>query len=496
MLARVAAVTACAAVVVVVGGTNASATTSAIDHVTPANTLPGHVIDIVGTGLTGATGVTFAGVTGAVTPSNVTDTDVTVAVPAGAQSGSLTLNTPSGDLTAPLGIEAGSISRSASAVLYPHTAVISATLSAAGQGIAGEPSTLLVRTVGTTRWSRGATINTDSTGAAKFLVKPTRTTQYAVNFVASAKAATLQTATTSVGLRPVVNAALPVVAPILTTQRFTGVVRPGVAGTVQLQRLISGVWHTVGTVSADSAGRFAFVVKPWSTKGTYTYRVVRPADATHLRFTTSAHAIRAVDRTLRSGMTGPDVSYLQTRLRALHYDVPAVTGGFNYDTLHAVIAFQKVQRLTRTGEVTPNVWLRLGRPVLPHLLHPLSGVSAVEVDLTKQVLYYAVNGVIQRILDVSTGGGYTYTGSDGRPSVAITPTGHFHVVYKINKWVTSKLGTLYRPAYFNNAGYAIHGEGAVPSFPASHGCVRITVPAMDRLYAKLLPGMSVWIYKS
>ena len=62
--------------------------------------------------------------------------------------------------------------------------------------------------------------------------------------------------------------------------------------------------------------------------------------------------------------------------------------------------------------------------------------------------------------------------------------------------VTAKLGVLYRPAYFNNSGYAIHGEPEVPSFPASHGCVRITVPAMDRFYSKLVVGTSVWIYRS
>ena len=67
--------------------------------------------------------------------------------------------------------------------------------------------------------------------------------------------------------------------------------------------------------------------------------------------------------------------------------------------------------------------------------------------------------------------------------------------YKVNHWVTAPLGTLYRPAYFNDGGYAIHGEGAVPSYPASHGCVRITVPAMDRLYDLLPVGLSVWIYR-
>ena len=79
---------------------------------------------------------------------------------------------------------------------------------------------------------------------------------------------------------------------------------------------------------------------------------------------------------------------------------------------------------------------------------------------------------------------------------AFTPTGHFSIRYKIDRWVKSKLGVLYRPAYFNSSGYAIHGEPEVPSYPASHGCVRITVPAMDRFYTKLVVGMSVWIYRS
>jgi lipoprotein-anchoring transpeptidase ErfK/SrfK len=196
-------------------------------------------------------------------------------------------------------------------------------------------------------------------------------------------------------------------------------------------------------------------------------------------------------------MTGPDVRTLQKRLRALHYDVGTVNGSYGFDTEHAVVAFEKVQEIDRDGVVGPRVWRRLASPRKPHLRHPGDASTAgVEVDLTHQVVYYAVNGHIWRILDASTGGGYYYTGSDGSSQRAITPTGHFAVVYQRDGWVTSKLGTLYRPAYFNNDGYAIHGEGEVPSYPASHGCVRITVPARDRLGSKLYNGLSVWIYGS
>jgi lipoprotein-anchoring transpeptidase ErfK/SrfK len=39
---------------------------------------------------------------------------------------------------------------------------------------------------------------------------------------------------------------------------------------------------------------------------------------------------------------------------------------------------------------------------------------------------------------------------------------------------------LWRP---NNLwrGYAVHGSTSVPAYPASHGCVRVAVPAMNRL---------------
>jgi lipoprotein-anchoring transpeptidase ErfK/SrfK len=130
---------------------------------------------------------------------------------------------------------------------------------------------------------------------------------------------------------------------------------------------------------------------------------------------------------------------------------------------------------------------------VPKVKYPVNG-AALEVKIKRQVVLYVIDGRLKRIIDSSTGGGYYYTNSSGGTSKAVTPTGHFSIQYKINGWHKSKLGTMYRPAYFNNQGYAIHGEGAVPPHPASHGCVRITVPAMDRMYDKIFLGMSVWIY--
>jgi lipoprotein-anchoring transpeptidase ErfK/SrfK len=54
---------------------------------------------------------------------------------------------------------------------------------------------------------------------------------------------------------------------------------------------------------------------------------------------------------------------------------------------------------------------------------------------------------------------------------------------------------MYRPDYFHG-GYAVHGMTSVPAYPASHGCVRMTVPAMDRMWSSLWVGMPVAIYSS
>jgi lipoprotein-anchoring transpeptidase ErfK/SrfK len=36
----------------------------------------------------------------------------------------------------------------------------------------------------------------------------------------------------------------------------------------------------------------------------------------------------------------------------------------------------------------------------------------------------------------------------------------------------------------------------VPFTPASHGCIRITVPAMNRLFDLLTIGLPVYVYRS
>jgi hypothetical protein len=188
---------------------------------------------------------------------------------------------------------------------------------------------------------------------------------------------------------------------------------------------------------------------------------------------------------LRLGSRGAAVRELQKRLIALRYfDVATADGVFGPGTYHSVIAFQKVQRLARDGVVGPATWAKLARPRVPVPRHRMSTAS-LEVNLARQVLYYIRGGVIRRILDTSTG-------RAGLP----TPTGRFRIYWRYsNGWQPGPLGSMYRPNYFYR-GYAVHGMTSVPAYPASHGCVRITVPSMDRMWSSMWVGMPIAIYGS
>ena len=465
----------------------------------------GATVTITGTGtaFTTATHVLFNSVDATFTAAD--DEHITTVVPQTASTGPLTVVTNDG--TSDTTTDAGTftvqqpatsvLTRSTALVVFPQTVTIRAVLSSAGSPAAGQSARLQRTVPGSGVWHGIDLLKaTGNAGAVAWRITPRRTYTYRVVFRASKSYLASVSPRLKVAVRPTLTRSAPSVVPILTPFRVNGVVRPAEAtGAVYLVRWSSGAWHRVRRATRTSAGHYSATTSLAST-GAVTFRLQRPSHGGLLSAVSTTVRVTGVNRSLHQGDSGSDVLALQRRLRALHYDVGAVNGSFGYDTFHAVVAFEKVQGMTRDGVVGPSVWRRLTSPRVPRLLHPFSDRAGVEVDLTHQVVLYGVRGHIRRIIDASTGGGYTYTGSDGSTHQAITPTGHFSVVYKRDGWVTAPLGTLYRPAYFNYDGYAIHGEGAVPSYPASHGCVRITVPAMDRFNSTLVIGLSVWIYRT
>lgn len=182
---------------------------------------------------------------------------------------------------------------------------------------------------------------------------------------------------------------------------------------------------------------------------------------------------------VRMGSRGSQVLALQRRLSALGYWLGRVDGSYGDLTRQAVVTIQKVGGLSRDGVCGPLTWTRVDGGIRPRARSTRGHV--IEVNKATQTLLVVDSGVVKRIYNTSTGSNQRYS-SAGKSLIALTPTGSFRAFREVNAWDSGPLGRLYRPKYFNR-GIAIHGYPSVPPIPASHGCCRVSLPAMNDLWA-------------
>jgi lipoprotein-anchoring transpeptidase ErfK/SrfK len=165
------------------------------------------------------------------------------------------------------------------------------------------------------------------------------------------------------------------------------------------------------------------------------------------------------------------------------------------------MAFQKYAGLTTSGEVDDATAAAL-TAVTEQGRATADAGTLVEVDKTKQLLFFVVDGRTQWIFNTSTASGKPYEEPDQNTpgeivkGVADTPNG----LHKVDRerpegWWDGDLGRIYRPKYFVG-GVAVHGSNSVPNYPASHGCVRVTTQAMDFIWETgMMPmGLPVWVH--
>jgi PKD repeat protein len=176
------------------------------------------------------------------------------------------------------------------------------------------------------------------------------------------------------------------------------------------------------------------------------------------------------------GSRGPSVRILERRLAELRYVLRGVNTFYSYDTFDAVLAFQKVHGMARTGRVDPPFWRRLQAASPPRPRY--AGGHHIEVDKARQVLFEVNGGRVVRVVHVSTGA----TGN--------TPVGRFHVYSKVPGFLPS--GMFYSSFFLR--GFAIHGYPSVPAYPASHGCVRIPMWFAPSLFASNSYGETIYVY--
>lgn len=202
-----------------------------------------------------------------------------------------------------------------------------------------------------------------------------------------------------------------------------------------------------------------------------------------------AHAARP--DILREGDRGWWVWNVQRRLLAANFWHSGNDGAYGFTTQQAVMALQKAHGLTRDGVVGPNTWPAIYDPDTPR---PRTAASW-EIDKDRQLQLDARWGWANWVFNTSTGSGQRYWHSGGYWAVADTPSGRFDFFRRVDGMDRGPLGSLWRPIYFNG-GIAVHGFDYVPGYPASHGCCRVSDPAMNFIWrsGRAPLGRSVYVY--
>jgi peptidoglycan hydrolase-like protein with peptidoglycan-binding domain len=208
---------------------------------------------------------------------------------------------------------------------------------------------------------------------------------------------------------------------------------------------------------------------------------------------TTTTAVPVDDGVLERGESGEAVAAVQRRLAELKFDPGPADGAFGTGTLYAVQGFQKLYGLAPDGKVGPEVQALLADPPTWQILVPNGEADRVEVDLARQLLFSYVGGQLRLISHVSTGSGEEYCVEGECGNRAITPEGAFRFMWRRNGWREARLGKLYNPVYFTSSGVAVHGSTSVPTYPASHGCVRIPMHIAEYFPSLVKNGDAVYV---
>jgi peptidoglycan hydrolase-like protein with peptidoglycan-binding domain len=193
-----------------------------------------------------------------------------------------------------------------------------------------------------------------------------------------------------------------------------------------------------------------------------------------------AARIRVLPRSVPAGSRGRSVRSMQDRLKALGF----VTGRYGVNdgrTQRAVLAFRKLAGMARTSSADASFFraLAAGRGRF-RVRFPRHG-RHVEGDISHQVLaLIGSGGKVERIYPMSSGTG-------GTPTIL----GSYRV-YRKDPGTNAK--GMVASSYFIR-GYAIHGYASVPTYNASHGCMRVPIPDAYPIFNWIQMGTIVDTYR-
>jgi len=258
-----------------------------------------------------------------------------------------------------------------------------------------------------------------------------------------------------------------------------GRVKPAVPGevltlyTVRGKKATKKIRRKVG-----KGGRFEFKFKVGN-PGSLRLVVKHEASAAQAAFRAKPKRISVVDWQAGAGEKGVKVLILQRGLLREGF-ATSVTGYYDDATARGVLAFRKTNDLGRDGYASKQVFAMLARGEGAFKLrYPKSG-KHVEFDWSRQVLVLANGAKPYR----------TYHTSSGTPA---TPTVFGTYQFYLQTPGTNAKGMVYS-SYFIR-GYAIHGYASVPSYPASHGCLRVPIPNAIQIFNWIDIGNTIHSYQ-
>ena len=253
-------------------------------------------------------------------------------------------------------------------------------------------------------------------------------------------------------------------------EHVTGTLTPFVAGQQVRIALYKGrkrIGHrTVDVKQKGSNGVFSLDFGV-SNAGEYTVRASHDATAGQAAAVAKPRALGAVSPS-RGGTPG---RLLQRGLHRLGYVDPNL--GL------ALLAFRKVNKMPRSTSLSRAIFKKVfaGKGTY-HLRYPNAG-KHVEGNLERQVVVLADHGRAERIYHMSSGKPSTPTVRGSFRFYSKTPGTNSHEMLDSNYFI---------------GGYAIHGYPEVPTFAASHGCIRVPNSDAASIFGWIALGDRIWVY--
>ena len=231
-------------------------------------------------------------------------------------------------------------------------------------------------------------------------------------------------------------------------------------------------------INGRDAGRFDLTSKRLIEPGAYRFRANKNETTTQEGALAGSKGVGVHYPDLDPGDHNGEVRLFNELLADQAYHTSSGSG-YGSDTGRAVLAYRKVNGMSRTTNATPDIYKTLAAGKGGFKLKWPEGGKHVEADLSRQVLVLADKGKPQHIFHISSGAPATPTIRGKFPAYrkdyGANSVGMIHSVYFIR-------------------GYATHGYHSVPTYPASHGCLRNPIPNSLFIYNWIDLGDVFYVY--